>query len=247
MRLDVVGCGDAFGTGGRANTCFLLEASGTTVAVDFGASSLPAMRARGHDPDRIDAVVISHLHGDHFGGVPFLVLDAMYVSRRTRPLVVAGPVGTRARLDAALETLFPGATEKPRAFALDVIEVACGEPARIAGLGMRSVEVRHPSGAPSTAVRLEGGGQTFAYSGDTEWTDALIDISTGADLFVLECYAFEGSPRWHLDYATVAREAHRLSARRIMLTHFGPTMIGRLDAIDRARFLVAEDGLALDV
>jgi ribonuclease BN (tRNA processing enzyme) len=103
MRLTIVGSGDAFGSGGRFNTCFMLEAQGRVVLMDFGASSLVALRAQGHDPNRIDAIVLSHLHGDHFGGVPFLLLDAQFLSRRTHPLVIAGPPGTRERIDAAME------------------------------------------------------------------------------------------------------------------------------------------------
>ena len=68
MKLTIVGSGDAFGSGGRANTCFWLETAKGTLVVDFGASALPALKARELDPNRIDAIVLSHLHGDHFGG-----------------------------------------------------------------------------------------------------------------------------------------------------------------------------------
>ncbi len=72
MRITIVGCGDAFGSGGRFNTCVFLEPAKGTLLVDFGASSLVALKARGLDPDRIDGIVLSHLHGDHFGALPFL-------------------------------------------------------------------------------------------------------------------------------------------------------------------------------
>src|SRR5579864_4417433 len=70
MRLEFLGSGDAFGSGGRFNTCFRLERAGGDVLIDCGASSLIAMRQRGVDPNAIALVVISHLHGDHFGGLP---------------------------------------------------------------------------------------------------------------------------------------------------------------------------------
>jgi len=72
MRLTVVGCGDAFGSGGRGNACFLVESGTVTLALDFGATALVGLRRLGLDPNRLDAVVLSHLHGDHFGGLPFL-------------------------------------------------------------------------------------------------------------------------------------------------------------------------------
>ena len=88
-------------------TCIRLAAAGQTLLVDCGASSLVGLKAQRIDPSTIDVVVVTHLHGDHFGGLPFLVLDGQF-SRRSTPLVVAGPPGTRARLAEAMEVLFPG-------------------------------------------------------------------------------------------------------------------------------------------
>jgi ribonuclease BN (tRNA processing enzyme) len=180
MRLTIVGSGDAFGSGGRFNTCFQVESASATVLVDCGASSLVALKARGLDPDRLDGVILSHLHGDHFGGLPFLLLDAQHLSRRQRPLIIAGPPGTRARLAAALEVLFPGAAATKWRFAWEVTEIAPGHSRDILGFGVVTAEVPHPSGAPATAVRLTDGSATLAYSGDTEWTDALPAIADGA-------------------------------------------------------------------
>ena len=99
MRLTIVGSGDAFGSGGRFNTCFWLETAKATLLVDCGASSLVALKAHGLDHGDIDGIVLSHLHGDHFGALPFLLLDAQFLARRERPLLIAGPPGTRARLE----------------------------------------------------------------------------------------------------------------------------------------------------
>ena len=98
MKVTIVGSGDAFGSGGRFNTCFMVETQERTLLMDFGASSPVALKAQGHDPDRIDAVILSHLHGDHFGGVPFLLLEYTYDSPRKRPLTIVGPPGTERRI-----------------------------------------------------------------------------------------------------------------------------------------------------
>src|SRR5207237_484702 len=140
MRLTIVGCGDAFGSGGRANTCFWIEAKASTIALDFGATSLVALKRMSLDPNRLDGIMLSHLHG-------------------------------------------------------------------------------HPSGAPSTAVRLHDGDKTLVYSGDTSWTDALVEIATGADLYITECYRFSGAPVAHLDFQTIDANRARFKAKRIMLTH----------------------------
>ena len=87
MRLTIVGSGDAFGSGGRLNTCFFLETAKAALLIDCGASALPALKGQGIEPNRIDAIILSHLHGDHFGGLPFLLLDGQFLSRREKPLL----------------------------------------------------------------------------------------------------------------------------------------------------------------
>src|SRR5712691_10976666 len=101
MRLTVIGSGDAFGSGGRFNTCFMIEALDKKLLLDFGATSLVALKARQIDPATIDGIFLSHLHGDHFGGLPFLLLDFQFLTRLERPLEICGPPGTRERLNAA--------------------------------------------------------------------------------------------------------------------------------------------------
>jgi ribonuclease BN (tRNA processing enzyme) len=246
MRLTIVGCGDAFGSGGRTNTCFWLETAKGTIAIDFGASALPALKARQLDPNAIDAIVLSHLHGDHFGGLPFLLLDYQFLTRRERPLMIAGPPGTRARLDAALEVFFPKAGGTKWRFPWTVQEIAVGIESGVLGHSLLTAEVIHQSGAPSTALRLSDGEKTFAYSGDTEWTDALKPIAAQADLFICECYAYAGKMTGHLSWEILKPRLADLKAKRTMLTHMNPTVLARLDEIKAAGVLIAADGLVFD-
>src|SRR5262245_11922190 len=98
MRLTFLGSGDAFVSGGRFNTWMLVEPTVTRFLIACGASSLIAMKRLGVAPNDIDTILVSHLHGDHFGGLPFLILDAQFFSKRSTPLTVAGPPGLRERL-----------------------------------------------------------------------------------------------------------------------------------------------------
>jgi ribonuclease BN (tRNA processing enzyme) len=246
VKLTVIGSGDAFGTGGRFNTCFMVEAA-RTILLDCGASTPVALRARRIDPNVVDGVILSHLHGDHFGGLPFLLLDAHLPSRRERPLVIAGPPGTRARLDAALEVFFPGSSAMKWRFPLDVIEIAPGEPAELLGLTIRTAEVIHRSGAPSTAVRLSDGERVLAYSGDTEWTDALLPIGEGADLFIVECYEHARLTTGHMTWSVLKERLADFHARRVMITHMSASMLAHAEDARSGGVLVAEDGLMLDV
>lgn len=247
MRLTVIGCGDAFGSGGRFNTCFHVRAARSTILLDCGASSLVALRQRGIDLNSIDGVILSHLHGDHFGALPFLLLDANFISRRERPFTIAGPPGTRARLTAAIEVFFPKSSEHERRFTLDVTEIAVGRPTPVLGFTVTTVEVVHQSGAPSTAVRLDDGASVLAYSGDTEWTDALMPVADGAALFICECNGYAGSLKGHLTWETLKPHLARLNAKRMMLTHMGTAMLAHADEARAAGLLVAEDGLEAEV
>jgi ribonuclease BN (tRNA processing enzyme) len=247
MRLTVVGSGDAFGSGGRFNTCFFLETVKAALLVDCGASSLVALRAHGLDPNRIDGIVLSHLHGDHFGGLPFLLLDAQFLAERARPLLIAGPPGTRARLDALLEVFFPRSTTNKWRFSWTVMEIEVGRPTDVLGHAVTTTEVVHFSGAPSTAIRLSDGRALFAYSGDTEWVETLVSVADGADLFIVECYGYSGRMPGHITWDILRTRLPELRARRIMVTHMNPTVLGRLDEIRATGVLIAEDGLVTEI
>lgn len=240
VALRFLGSGDAFGSGGRFQTCMHLSgAEGGAILIDCGASSLIAMKREGVDPGDVSAVVLSHLHGDHFGGVPFLILDAQF-SRRTRPLWIVGPPGVRGRVEAAMEVFFPGSTAVRRKFNVEFLELAERQATSVGPAAVTAFPVVHASGAPSYALRVEYGGRTIAYSGDTEWTESLPDAAQDTDVFVCEAYTFDTPVKFHLDYKTVEAQAERLGARRIILTHMGRTMLAR-EA--EARFERAHDGL----
>src|SRR2546428_11985428 len=218
VRVRFLGSGDAFGSGGRFQTCIHVQAAGAQVLLDCGASSLVAMRRFGVDPQAIDAVVLSHLHGDHFGGVPFLRREAKF-KRRTGPLTVAGPPGVEARVRATMEVLFPGSTAVERRFVTRFVELADRLPQGLGPFTVTPFPVVHASGAPSFALRLACDGKVIAYSGDTEWTETLVDAARAADLFIAEALFVDKRVKFHLDLATLLANRARLDCRRLALPH----------------------------
>jgi ribonuclease BN (tRNA processing enzyme) len=244
MRVRFVGTGDAFGSGGRYQTCIHLSSDGQVVLADCGATTLAALKAQGLDPAAISAVAVTHLHGDHFGGLPLLILDGQF-SRRTAPLLVAGPPGTADRLSQAMETLFPGSSQARRRFAVDVTElVPGGLPAALGAATVRGWQVEHPSGAASLALRIDLGGTSFGYSGDTQWTPALAQAADGADLFAAEAYTYDRPIRYHLDYRTLRAHRGQIRAKRIVLTHMSADMLARLADTELP---AAHDGMMIDL
>ena len=113
IRVRFVGSGDAFAGGGRFQTCLHVSGGAAPLLIDCGATTLVALRRERIDPASIGWVLLSHLHGDHFGGLPWLILDGQFAGR-TRPLVIAGPPGTERRLAQAFDALYPGAATAER-------------------------------------------------------------------------------------------------------------------------------------
>ena len=168
MHLQFVGCGDAFGSGGRSNTCFHLAGAQTNLLIDCGASSLPALKRLDIARNDIDLILITHFHGDHFAGLPFFLLDAQF-SRRDRPLLIAGPEGIEARLVQVMEALFENSSTTKRKFDLTVTALTPGESRTFGAVTVTPFAVVHgDSGGPFLGYRLATEGRVIAYSADTE-------------------------------------------------------------------------------
>jgi ribonuclease BN (tRNA processing enzyme) len=242
VTVTFAGSGDAFGSGGRYQACIYLRPAGASpVLLDCGATSLAALKRLRLDPGEISAVFVSHLHGDHFGGLPFLILDGQF-SRRTAPLAVAGPPGTATRLAEALECLFPGSSQVRRRFGVEVTELAPGTVGTVCGSRVRTWEADHPSGAPALLLRLDLAGQVIAYTGDTAWTGAITDAAAGADLLIAEAYYRDKSIPYHLRLADLEAHREQLTARRVILTHMSA---GMLSSQPETGYEYASDGLTV--
>jgi len=243
VELRFLGCGDAFAGGGRLQSCLHLDGGGEPLLIDCGATTLVALKRAGIDPASISWVVLSHLHGDHFGGLPWLILEGRF-AQRTSPLTVVGPAGSEERLRQVFEALYPGGLEEELPFALRFVEHVEGKRCERGPAVVSAYRVEHGGGAPPYALRVEYGGKVIAYSGDTEWTDVLLEVARGVDLFVCECNFFETHAPGHLDYRTLAEHLPLFQCDRIVLTHMSEEMLARLDEV---KLETAEDGQVIRV
>jgi ribonuclease BN (tRNA processing enzyme) len=238
VTVQIAGSGDAFGSGGRFQACTSVRATEGHALLDCGATSLVAMKRLGIDPGSVDAVLVTHLHGDHFGGLPFLILDGQF-GRRTRPLVVAGPPGLAERLPRTMEVLYPGSSTVERRFAVEIVELQERVETAVGPFRATAFSVDHASGAPAYALRIVAGGSVIACSGDTAWTEGLLEAAAGADLFICEAYTYERAVRYHLPYAALRQHRERLGCKRLLLTHPSPDLLAhRTDLADE----LADDG-----
>ncbi len=247
MKLTILGSGDAFGSGGRLQTALHLVTEDHKILVDCGATTLIAMARADLDPNDISAVVLTHLHGDHFSGLVWFLLHAKHIGKRGKPLTIVGPAGTRERLDEAAEVLFPGAAVTSTAFELNFLQHSEGTPLDIADVAISAFQVRHSCGSIPYALRIEHNGRVLTFSGDTEWTDNLLDASAGADVFVCECFGHEDEAPGHITWGGLREKLPQLTAKRIILTHMGPDMLARRDTINEPHVDLAEDGLVIDL
>jgi ribonuclease BN (tRNA processing enzyme) len=244
MQLRFVGCGDALGSGGRYNTCFHVTGSYVNFLIDCGASSLPALKQLDISRDAIDLILITHFHGDHFAGLPFLLLDAQF-SRRTRPLVIAGPQGIETRLTQAMEALFENSSKTKPRFDLSVVALRPEETRAFGAVNVTPYPVVHgESGGPFLAYRVEAEGRVIAYSADTEWTETLIAAARDADLFIAEAYYYDKVVKNHLSLTTLEAHLPEIKAKRLILTHMSDDMLGRLDTL---AYTAANDGMTVEL
>jgi ribonuclease BN (tRNA processing enzyme) len=243
MKITVIGSGDAFGSGGRFNSCLHVEAGAERLLLDCGATSLVALNQAGIDRNSLSTLLFTHFHGDHFGGLPAFLLEAQFVLRRSAPLTIAGPKGIEERARQAIELDFPGATGNAWRFAIRYVEITPEAPAALAGIAIETFPMVHDQRAgPCQGYRLSHGGKVFAFSGDSAWTPALVPLAAGADALLIECYTWDKVLANHLDYGTLAAHRAELGARRIILTHMGPSMLAHREPLPEER---AHDGLVI--
>jgi len=232
VTVTLLGTGDAFASFGRSQAGYLIDAPAGRILMEAGPCLMQTLKGGGFSTDSFDLLLISHLHGDHYGGLPFLILDYMWETRRKKALTIAGPAKLEERTWSLMRTMFPH-------FELDKIKhklkFVVLEPGRSTRLGKFKVSaIRSPHTKPdiSLSLRVDGGGKSIVFSGDSGWNDELVDFSAGADLFLCECTYFESAHLdFHINYPQLAANRDKFKVRRMVLTHLGREVLSREDEI----------------
>jgi ribonuclease BN (tRNA processing enzyme) len=245
MRLQFVGCGDAFGSGGRFNTCFHLVGHNINVLIDCGATSLVSMNRLAINRNEIGTIFLTHFHGDHVGGLPFFLLEANYVLKRDRALTIAGPPSLKSRYGEIMEVGFAGTKDLELGFPLLLKEVEIGKQNDVGGVRVTPFHVKHDDRAgPCLGFRFEAEGKVIAYSGDTEWIDTVIDIGYEADLFICEAFTRDKPVPTHMTLSSLERHLGQIRPKRLILTHMSDDMLARRAEVP---FETAEDGMIVEI
>jgi ribonuclease BN (tRNA processing enzyme) len=230
IRVHFLGSGNAFSDGGRANAAIHVTAPGVSLLLDCGGSALPAIKKH-VDPATIDAIAVTHLHGDHFGGITFLVLEQHFAGR-TVELVSGGPPSLEQRLRAEEQALYPDFFgHVPLGFPHRTV-VLGAEPTALGGARVSALPVRHVRLAEPHGLRVEVAGKLIAYSGDARWTEHLAAVGKGADLFICEASYFDREDPAHICYRQLMAHREEIGAKRIVLTHLGAETLARVSELE---------------
>ncbi|HVM60234.1 MAG TPA: MBL fold metallo-hydrolase [Verrucomicrobiae bacterium] len=244
MRVTTLGTADAFGAAGRFHSAVVVRSGNVTALVDCGPCILPALYRSNIAAGDIDFILVTHLHGDHVGGVPMLLLDYQYLSCRKRPLTIVGSALCRAHLEALTELMYAEVAKKRRRFPVVFKTIRPGHPISIRGMRIRAYRMQHIDREPCLGYRIEHRGKILAITGDTTWCDSIPAMSHGADLLLAECTDFDQRTPVHTSYTLLREHQAELGAKRIVLTHVGADLLKNRAKV---RHHIARDGERFDL
>ncbi|HOS44198.1 MAG TPA: MBL fold metallo-hydrolase [Armatimonadota bacterium] len=199
MQIVFLGTGNAFAPQ-RDWSCMLVNG---TILLDAGPTLLANLKRLPADPAAIRHIFISHFHGDHCFGLPFLLLDYHFLSRTDAPLAIIGPPGIEAWTREAMALAFPDVAGKGWPRPITFVEARAGETQSALGLRFMPLHMAHADGfLEAFGYRLLLSDGILAYSGDTRMTEALYTLIDGAHAVIIEATEYDESP-YHLGHAEV--------------------------------------------
>lgn len=244
MKLSILGCGDAFGSGGRNQSSYLIDGHDKLFLLDCGPTALLAMKKAGFDPRRLDAIILSHLHGDHFGGIPFFFIEYLYQKPPHQPLTIAGPPGTAERVGELFQLMYGSGSPLKEMPFVQFQVLNPEESVKVKGIDVFPFQVPHQTNAVSLGLKVTYQDKTLLFSGDSLWTERFIEQAQGADLFLCECSFFKEQPGMHVNYSILQANLARLQCKKLLLTHLGEEMLAREK---ETSVPLAADGMVIEI
>ena len=229
-KLKIVGSGDAFGTGGKYNTSFLLNGEQGACLIDCGASTLIRLKQLNIDLPDIRSIFISHFHGDHYSGLPFLILSYCYEYECENELNLVGPKGLKDRLYSLQEAMYPDTGYLLEKLNINFMEFDSNG-IQVDDVFCEAIPVNHSPSSLPHGIRLSWNHKTLAYSGDTEWTENLRKVYEGVDFFICECNFLEKKVPGHLSYKVLNEKLSHINPDKVYLTHMNNSMLQHPEVI----------------
>jgi ribonuclease BN (tRNA processing enzyme) len=251
--LTIAGSSSSIPRPDRACSSYLVDDGETPVVLDLGTGAFANLR-RYVDYERLGAVVISHMHADHFIDLVPLRYARRYGTRRAAAkLPVYLPPGGLKTL-STLVSAFHGEGGE---FLSDVFELHEYDPTKPLRLGAATIRFAHTKHfIPAFAMRWESAGASVVYSADTAPDERVVALAREADVFMCEATLRhderEPGMRGHSSALEAAQMAAAANVRRLVLTHYGEESTSRdLDEAAREAFdgeiVVADDHRVFDL
>lgn len=217
MQIIFSGVGEAFDEG-LTNTSLIVLVDGSPqkqILLDCGFTAAHAFWQTSPDPMNLDALWISHFHGDHFFGVPLLLLR-FWEEERSRPLTIVGQRGVENKVRAAMELAYPGFNAK-LSFEINYIEAHPGQDLNLLGLGWSFAPTMHSK--PCLGLRLDSKSVAMYYSGDGRPSEKTGLLARGCHLIVHEAYGLEPMLDAHGTVDGCIAFANKTEAKHLALVH----------------------------
>jgi ribonuclease BN (tRNA processing enzyme) len=213
-----LGSGNAFTSGGRYWSSFLLNGR---YLFDAPPTIVPHLKRLSLPLSGIRVIFISHFHGDHFLGLPFLLLDYLHMTRRREDLYIVGPPGVDKIIESAAELAFPNLSRADSGYRRRYMEVDASREQTVDDLRFQAFPMKHGGEElESFGYRVRLDDKVVAYTGDAEFSEGLFALAEGADVLVMDCNYSEGKGPYHVSFAQVPEIRRRLPlSTTIILTH----------------------------
>ena len=239
-----LGRGDAFGSGGYKSASILVELQNKNILLDCGPHALQALKASGRETPQIDWIVITHFHGDHFGGIPYFLLESTFQHQRTKPLTIIGPPGIENVVNELFASLYKRESSKTRPFLIDYKEITPEDPFEEDGILIKAFSMNHTPEAQG--YRLQTNSITIASTGDTGWTENLVPLISDSQLAIVECNFYQSQFETHLNWQEVLKVSHL--AEKTAVIHLGAEMVAKIHTlIDHKGLLIPLEGQTIRV
>jgi len=248
-EIQLLGTGTAFQQDGRGAQCILItEPGGELIAVDVGPTAAAAATRYQAPLARMRHLFITHLHGDHIAGWPFVTLQMIFLEKRTAPLDIWGPPGVQQRLEGLLQLCYPKiaadqATRLPISY--HEVEVARTDSLAAGEIEFDTFPMEHDASSIGFGLRI--GSSYVGVSGDTQWCSGLEELAQRSDLLFVECTTLEKGDYTHISLAEIREQRPRLPQGRWILVHLPDAVALDLAADPISGVVAASDGMRIQL